>query len=185
VKVYQTSQNPFDLLTIYLIERVASLVQILRRFHVVNARVLRLQGGESILHRITKQISEILELLRLPAVVLEEEFLEAGSPLVLLDVRLELGDCVAWEVQLEHQLAHFVVDEASDGFDLHAVGVDDADVFEVCVGLRVVSGGGNRNVQTNSTNLHDFSLQSCREVQSELADESLLELVANLQRLMR
>lgn len=100
--------------------------------------MLRLQCRQSILHRIAEEIRKVLELKRHPAVVLEEKFLEARPRLVLLDVRLELRDGVARQVQLEHQLAHLVVDEPGDGFDLQAVGVDHPDVLQVGVRLRVV-----------------------------------------------
>lgn len=51
----------------------------------------------------------------------------------------ELRDRVARKVQLEHQLAHFIVEEAGDSLDLQTVCINNANVFEVCVSLSVIS----------------------------------------------
>lgn len=122
-----------------LTESVTSLVQILRRLEIINSGMLRLQRCQAVLHSIAEQISKVLELKRRPTVMLEQQILETRSRLVLLDMRLELSDRVARQIQFEHELAHLVVDETGDGLDFQAIGVDDSDVFKVRIRLRVVS----------------------------------------------
>lgn len=71
--------------------------------------------------------------------MLEEEFLKAKSCFILFNVSLKLSDGITRKVKLEHETTNFIADETSDSFDFEAICVNHSDVFEVRIGLCVVS----------------------------------------------
>uniref|UniRef100_A0A182QAW8 Uncharacterized protein n=1 Tax=Anopheles farauti TaxID=69004 RepID=A0A182QAW8_9DIPT len=142
------------------------LADVLGRLVEVDTGMLGLQRRQPILDRVAEQLREGTVLYAQPGVVLEQQLLEAGQLAVLVDVVLELRYRIFRRVQAEEQLAHLVVDEPGDRFQLETVRVDDSHVVEEGVRLAVVA-------------------QRVRLVQLQLGDETELELVPDFERRVR
>ena len=90
---------------------------------VIEARMLCLNGRKTMFDSISKYLGECTTLARLPSAMFESQFFQTNFMLEDIHVSTELGNCIPWQIQLKSQFAHFVVDEAADGFDFHDVGI--------------------------------------------------------------
>jgi hypothetical protein len=113
-----TVENKVGGLTTTLQKRLFPPPHKFGRFMEINSRMLGLQCRQPVLNSVTKKFGKATVLDAQPREMFEQQLLESGQMFVLLDMKFELIDGVARQIQLEHQATRFVNEKTSNCFNL-------------------------------------------------------------------
>jgi hypothetical protein len=94
------------------------------------------------LYSVRKNPGKRTTLTGLPSTVFKGQLLKTNFMLEYVHVTTKLGNCIPWQIQVEGQLAHLVVDETSNSFDLHDISICGSDLHHEVVRLAVMLVGG-------------------------------------------